>query len=317
MSESIVVKDVSYVKELGRKLSNWGRWGVDDEIGTLNFVTAEKRVEAGRLIVTGKTFDLGLPFDSNGPWQSGSPAHRFNPIHLMSVSPADPMGDADGAFFADDVIIMPLQCGTQWDGLAHVGYDGVFYNDIPLSAVTTRHGATRIAFPKANDRLVSRGVLLDIARLKGVDVLEDGTEITADDLTAAEQLANVEVRSGDVLLVRTGWIQHLLADDRERFLADEAGLGLSTLEWLHEREVAAVALDNWAVDVRPSGVAGSTHPLHLVAIRDMGLTLGEMFTFEELAADCAQDGVYEFLFSGLGLNISNSVGSPVSPLAIK
>lgn len=316
MSASSVVKDIKYVKELGQRLSNWGRWGDDDEIGTLNFVTPQKRVEACKLAVSGKVFDLGMPFDSDGPWSPGPP-HRFNPIHLMSVAPVDPLGDADGAFFADDVIIMPLQCGTQWDGLAHVGYDGVFYNNVPMTAVTTRRGATRLPFGKGIDRLISRGVLLDIPRLKGVGLLEDSTEITADDLTAAEEFAGVQVTSGDILLVRTGFYQHFLAGDRARYVGEEPGLGLSTLEWLHEREVAAVALDNWAVDVRPSGVEGSTHPLHLVALRDMGLTFGEMFNLEDLAADCAQDGVYEFLFTGTGLNISGSVGSPVTPMVIK
>ena len=301
-------------KELGKRLSNWGRWGDDDEIGTLNFVTAEKRVQAGGLIKTGKVFDLGMPFDSKGP-QSG--AFRINPVHAMTRTPLDSLNSPDGMISADDMVTMGLQCATQWDSLAHVGYDGLFYNNTPAHAVNTTVGATRNSFAKCVDRLISRGVLLDIPRLKGVDRLADSTEITAEDLSAAEERQGVKVESGDILLVRTGSYQWFLEGDKAHYMGPEPGLGLSSAEWLHEREVAAVALDNWACEVWPSTVEGSIIPFHMVAIRDIGLTIGEMFNFEELAADCAADGVYECLFSGTGLKITGSVGSPLTPMALK
>lgn len=306
--------DVAGVKELGKKLSNWGRWGDDDEVGTLNFVTPEVRVAAARMIVTGKVFDLGMAFGSSGPFsRPGMP--RFNPIHLMSVSPSDPR--EDDVIAADDVIIMGLQSATQWDGLAHAGYGGRLYNNVPASAVTTRHGATRNSFTALVDRCISRGVLLDIPRLRGVDVLEESAEITADDLDAAADMAGVSVGSGDILLVRTGFYRHFLAGDHERYMGPEPGLGLSTLEWLHDHEVAAVAMDNWGVEVQPSSIDGFGVPFHMVAIREMGLMLGEMFDLEALAEDCAEDGVYEFFFCGTGLKVTNSVGAPVTPMAIK
>jgi kynurenine formamidase len=314
MTETVSTSNLESVKELGQRLSNWGRWGDDDEAGTLNFITPETRVAAARLVVTGRVFDLGMPFDQNGPF-SRAGMGRFNPIHLMSVTAVDPR--TDDVITSDDVIIMPLQCATHWDGLAHAGYDGFFYNGAPASAVTARHGATRVSFAGLNDRFTARGVLLDIPRLKGVDALEAGFPITADDLTAAEELGNVKVRSGDILLLRTGWYQHFAAGDHERFHGSAPGVDISTLEWLYEREVAAIASDNWAVEVMPSTVEGVGVPFHRVAMRDMGLTLGEMFNLEELAEDCAADGVYEFFFSGTGLKISNSVASPVTPLAIK
>jgi kynurenine formamidase len=306
--------EIDDVKELGKRLSNWGRWGDEDEVGTLNFVTPETRIAAGRLIVSGKSYDLGMPFGVDGPfWKAGMA--RFNPIHLITVSPMDPR--PNDVLAADDLIIMGLQSASHWDGLAHAGYDGSFYNDVPPTSVSTRHGAAQNSMAKAMDRLISRGVLLDVARLKGVDVLEESTEITADDLIEAERRQNVTVRSGDVLLVRTGFYRHFLAGDRDRFMGPEPGVGLSTLEWLYEREVAALAMDNWGVEVQPAGVKGWFVPFHMVAIRDMGMMLGENFNLEELAADCAEDGVYEFFFSGTGLNITNSVGSPVTPMAIK
>jgi kynurenine formamidase len=301
--------------ELGKELSNWGRWGDDDEIGTLNFVTPVKRVHAAGLVKTGKNFDLGMPFDKDGPFLPGG--FRINPVHVMTFLPSDTASSPDGVMSADDMVIMGLQAATQWDSLAHVGYGGLFYNNVPASAVNNMAGATRNSFAKAVEHLISRGVLLDIARLKGVDRLDDSYEITSADLSAAEERQGVRVESGDIVLVRTGWYQWFLEGDKAHFMGPEAGLGLDSCRWLHEREVAALALDNWACEVWPSPIAGSNIPFHQVAIRDMGLTLGEMFNFEGLAADCEQDGVWECLFCAPGLKVTGSVGSPITPMALK
>lgn len=301
--------------EVGKKLSNWGRWGADDEIGTLNLVTSEKLVEAAKLVRTGRRIDLGMPFDANGP-QDGS--FRINPVHTMTWTPQDTAGIPDGMISADDMIVMGLQCATQWDGLAHVGYGGFFYNGVPQSAVSPGRGAAKNSFPRVNDHLVSRGVLLDIPRLTGADVLPDSYEITGADLSAAEERQGVRVQPGDILCLRTGWYRYFLDGDKKKFgSGPEAGPGLDALHWFAERDVAAVALDNWAFEVYPSPVEGSVIPVHQAAIRDIGLTIGEMFNFEDLAADCAEDGVHEFLFTGTGLKVTAAVGSPVSPIAIK
>jgi kynurenine formamidase len=301
--------------ELGKELSNWGRWGEDDEIGTLNFVTPGKRVQAAQLVKTGKIFDLGMPFDKNGPFLPGG--FRINPVHVMTFLPSDTAGSPDGMISADDMVIMGLQAATQWDSLAHVGYDGFFYNNVPAGAVNNFLGATRNSFAKSVDRLISRGVLLDVARLKGVDRLEDSYEITAADLSAAEKRQGVRVESGDILLLRTGSYQWFLGGDRAHFMGNEPGPGLDSCRWLYEREVAALAVDNWACEVWPSPIEGGSIPFHQVTIRDMGLTLGEMFNFEDLAADGAEDGVWEFLFCGTGIKVTGGVGSPTTPMAIK
>ena len=301
--------------ELGKELSNWGRWGDDDEIGTLNFVTPQKRVRAAGLVKTGRNFDLGMPFDKDGPFLPGG--FRVNPLHVMTFMPSDTAQAPDGLITADDMVVMGLQAATQWDSLAHVGYDGRFYNDVPVGTVKTTGGATRNSFAKAVEHLISRGVLLDIARLKGVGRLEDRYEITAADLSAAEERQGVRVESGDILLVRTGWYQWFLEGDRAHFMGDEAGPGLDTCRWLHDREVAALALDNWACEIWPSQLPGANIPFHQVAIRDIGLTLGEMFNLEELAADCEADGASEFLFCAPGLKVTGSVGSPITPMALK
>ena len=222
-----------------------------------------------------------------------------------------------GAMAADDVISMPLQAGTQWDALAHVGYDGEIYNGYPATSMTAVDGATKNSFDRVVDRIVGRGVLLDIARLRGVDVMEGGDEITPDDLDRAARTQGVEVRTGDILLVRTGWYQHFLNGNHDTFLGpDEPGMGFSTCAWLHEHQVAAIAADNFAVEVRPSGIEGVLAPVHMVLIRDLGMTLGEMFNLENLSETCARLGRWEFFLSGIGMKVSRSVGSPVNPIAI-
>jgi kynurenine formamidase len=300
-------------QELGKRLSNWGRWGDDDEVGTLNFVTPAKRVQAAQLVKTGKIFDLGMAFDKNGPFLPGG--FRNNPIHLMTFMPSDTAAAPDGMISADDMVIMGLQAATQWDSLAHVGYDGKFYNNVPAAAVNNFVGASKNSFAKSVERLISRGVLLDIARLKGVDRLEDSYEITSDDLSAAEERQGVRVESGDILLLRTGSYQWFLEGDRARFMGNEPGPGWKSAEWMYEREIAAIAVDNWACEVWPSQV-GSI-PFHQVAIRDMGLMIGEMFNLEDLADDCEQDGVWECLFCAPGLKVTGGVGSPITPMALK
>jgi kynurenine formamidase len=300
-------------QELGKRLSNWGRWGDDDEIGTLNFVTPEKRVRAAQLVKTGKIFDLGMAFDKNGPFLPGG--FRNNPIHVMTFMPSDTAAAPDGMISADDMVIMGLQAATQWDSLAHVGYDGKFYNNVPAAAVNNFVGASKNSFAKSVERLISRGVLLDIARLKGVDRLEDSYEITGDDLSAAEERQGVRVESGDILLLRTDSYKWFLEDDRAHFMGNEPGPGWKSAEWMYEREIAAIAVDNWACEVWPSQV-GSI-PFHQVAIRDMGLMIGEMFNLEDLADDCEQDGVWECMFCAPGLKVTGGVGSPITPMALK
>ena len=301
--------------ELGKELSNWGRWGDDDQIGTLNFITPEKLVSAAQLIRTGKVIDCGIPFDKNGPFPPGG--WRLNPQHVFTLLPSDTASSKDGQMAADDMVIMGLQASTQWDGLAHVGYDGFFYNGVPAAAVNNFQGASKNDIAKVAAKLISRGVLLDIAALKGVDALPDSYEITEADVLAAEERQGVRVESGDILLVRTGSYQWFLEGDKAHFMGDEPGPGLDSCRWLYEREVAAIALDNWACEVWPSPIRGGSIPFHQVTIRDMGLTLGEMFNFEELAADCEQDGVSECLFCAPGLKVTGSVGSPITPMALK
>jgi kynurenine formamidase len=303
-----------FFKQLGERLSNWSRWGPDDQLGTLNFITDEARRDAAGLIRSGRTFDLSMTFDSEGPQKHGLTAGRFDPIHLMITLPTESTRPA-GIAFADDAIMMPLQCASQWDSLAHAGY---LYNGVPMTEVTATDGALRNSIDKVVASLVGRGVLLDIARLRGVDCLEAGSAIMPDELAAAAAAQGVSIRSGDIVLIRSGWYQHVHAGDHATYMqAEVPGLDVSCCEWLHENEIAAVGSDTYCVERKPSGQPGVTHPVHMVLIRDLGMTLGEMFDFEELAADCAADGNWDFFFTGIPLKLARCVGSPVSPVAIR
>jgi len=303
------------VRALARKVSNWGRWGKDDERGTVNFITPEVVRRAAACVKRGHVFSLGLAFGADGP-QIGQ-GGRLNPIHLMSATAGAVGTDADGFRYADDVIIMPLQCATQWDSLAHVHYGGQLYNGFPAATITSA-GAARNAIDKVGNGIVSRGVLLDLARVAGIDRLPPGRVITPDDLENAERAQSVRAERGDVLLIRTGHLGVFKKDgDRVGYMRQMPGLGIDCVPWLHAREIAALATDTNAVEVIPFEDPATPLPVHLLCIRDMGLTLGEMFDLDELAADCATDGIWEFFFSAPPLKVTGGVGSPLNPLAVK
>lgn len=301
-------------RSLGKRLSNWGRWGKDDERGTTNFITPERIAAAATLIRTGKVFDLGIPFGADGP-QSGA-GGRINPILLVSETGADQQ--FPGAFhYADDYIFMPLQAASQWDALAHVHYDGYLYNGFPASAVSA-HGARHCGIDKQGKGIAGRGVLLDIARFKDKKWLEMGELITPDDLDACARAHGVKFKSGDILLIRTGWRRKFIEErNASEWMKGEPGIGVACCEWLARNETAVVCCDNIAVEVLPGEIEGEILPVHMVLLRDMGMTLGEILDFEELADDCAQDGIYEFFFCGPPIKFSRALGSPINPLAMK
>ncbi|MFT3777884.1 MAG: cyclase family protein [Ottowia sp.] len=313
--------DQKVLEETARKVSNWNRWGPDDEIGTLNFVTPEDIVKATALVKRGKSFALALPFDQNGPQNAGGWGMRFNPIHTMTATGTDAVtgqqGMAGGGY-ADDIVTMPLQCGTQWDGLGHVFFRDKMWNGYHAKLVDAM-GAAKNGIEKTRSGMVGRGVLLDIARYKGADYLEPGYGISNADLEGCAKAQGVEVRRGDFLICRTGIMEQCLAEADWGSYAGGAspGMRFETAEWLHAREVAAIATDTWGCEVIPNETTVTFQPWHQMVIPMMGITMGEIFYLEELAKDCAADGVYEFLFVAPTLPITGAVGSPVNPQAIK
>lgn len=305
------------VRAVAKRVSNWGRWGADDERGTLNLVTPEVVRRGAGCVRTGRVFSLGLAFGADGP-QSGTVVGRFNPQHYMTAIGA-PFGTPGGFHYSDDVVCMPLQCATQWDSLAHVHYDDLLYNGVPAKEALSVAGAARNGIDKlAEGGIASRGVLLDLARARGVARLAPGTAVSPADLDAALAKQKVELLPGDVLCLRTGHLAVFREDgDRETYLWQGPGLGMACAEWLRERDVAAVCADNTAVEVMPCEDPEVFYPLHLLCIRDMGLPFGEMFDLDALAAACAADGVWDFFFSAPPLKVTGGIGSPVNPLAIR
>lgn len=300
--------------ELARRVNNWGRWGSDDERGTLNFITPEVVRRGVQTVRTAKTFSLALPLDADGP-QTGMIPGRLNPLRTMLAINAPLSGDPGAFCSSDDVVIMGLQAATHWDALTHVSYDGRIYNGFPADSITAA-GAAHCGIDKVGV-LASRGVLLDVARARGVGRLDPGYAITAEDLDAAEELAKTAVRAGDVVLVRTGQVAALARGERQGYAFPSPGLSTHTVPWLHEREVAAVATDNLTLEVFPSERDDALLPVHLLHLVEMGLTQGQNFDLEALSTDCADDGAYDFFLEASPEPFTRGLGSPVNPVAVK
>jgi len=305
------------------RLSRWGMWGEDDELGAMNLVGPEQVRAAAALVRDGRVISMSLPYDQAGPQPGGL---RQNPLLVTTATGTDHLagrqrkslasfGARPGFGFSDDMVIMPTQSGTQWDSLAHIFHRGQMWNGYS-AADHSAAGAARNGIQKWADRLVLRGVLVDVAGLRGVDALEPGYAVSVEDIEECLQAQRVTVSRGDALVVRTG---HLGA--RRHAWGDYAGgsapgLSLHTAPWLHEREVAAIVSDTWGVEVRPNEI-DHFQPLHTVALVHMGLAFGEIFDLDALAADCAADGRYEFMLAASPLPITGAVGSPVGAVAIK
>jgi len=311
---------------LARRYNNWGKWGKDDELGTLNYVTSETRRSAAKEVKEGKVFSLAIPLDAKGP-QRGA-GGRFNPMLLMTRDGGDAITGAYSSDWlggaeketrsTDEVIIMPTQGGTHWDSLAHVIHKDVMYNGRSASEVSST-GAKKNGILASRDKIVGRGVLLDIPRFRKKAWLAPGEGITGSVLEEAAEKQSVKVLPGDIVLVRTG---HLAAarkrgawDDYAG--GDQPGLSIDALDWIAKKKVAAVGTDTWGFEVQPFEVKEVHIPFHVLAIVYMGLTLGEIFDLEELAKDCSSDNSYSFFLSAQPLPFTKGVASPINPIAMK
>jgi kynurenine formamidase len=307
------------IDTLASRLSNWGRWGPDDQLGALNLVTEEKRLEAASCIRAGAVHSLGLELRHDLPQPPGS--GRLNPQLLMTDTGTDVWARQEPMGGSDDVLTMSVHAATHWDSLAHIFHRGWMYNERPCYAVTSKGAEFNDIVPVAR-KMVTRGVLVDVARHRGVQTLDPGYLITLADLEASLAEQRVEVFSGDVLLIRTGHLGRIRAcGDWAAFteVSGEApcepGIGVDCLTWMHERGVVGVACDNWAVEWL-SG-PGAAYPVHQIALVHMGMLLGEIFELDELAAACAVDRRYDFMLAAGPLPIRGGVGGPVNPMAIR
>jgi kynurenine formamidase len=302
--------------EAAARVNNWGRWGEGDQLGTLNLITPEVVRRAAGCVRSGKRFSLAWPLSFAENLQRGNIPGR-NVLRTMTAIDDAMLGDRSLFCTSDDVVTMGMQVATHWDGLAHVSYDGRMYNGVSPSTVTAA-GATQLGIHHVRS-IVSRGVLLDVARTRGVEKLDAGYGLTPEDLDAAVAAAGVAVESGDVVLVRTGQMSLVRGrrPDRDAYAMESSGFSWRCADWFHAHDVAAVAVDNLTFDPYPPEDPAAFFPAHLLHIVEMGLTQGQNWDLDALAEDCAADGVYAFLLDASPLPFTNAVGSPVNPVAVK
>ncbi|WP_254545794.1 cyclase family protein [Halomarina pelagica] len=305
--------------------SNWGRWGDDDEVGALNYLTEEEVLRGVRAVEHGKTFTLGLPIGRPGgdpvwPGRSGADHYMELDKGHFEAGKVDVPGAA-GLEYADDVVYMFLQGTTQFDALGHVWYDDRLYNG--FDAGTTKGGMEYCSIePMAEHGVVGRGVLLDVARHRGRDRLDRGERITLDELLDCADEQGVEIEKRDVPIIRTGWIELFYEEGADAFYGDEfaePGITYSRdlVEWFHGMEIPAFGTDTVANEQTVSDETETILPLHGALLRDQGVAFNEINRLDELAADCDDDGKYDFLYVGAPLKIVGGTGSPVNPIAIK
>lgn len=303
-------------------LSNWGRWGDDDELGTLNLISPAKRIAATQLVRVGRTvscaWDIGGPPPADQPF--GPPA-RF--MVATGQGLADPHrvtspwrpGDRSSGALEHLGLVYHGHTVTHIDGLSHIFWDGRMYNGKPAELVTSTLGATHHAITALRDGVVTRGVLLDVAGNRGVDWLEPGEAVHPSDLEACETSGGMRVEEGDVIMLRTGYgkkVRDKGGDEVAR--VGRAGWHASCLPWFRERSVSVIACDT-AQDAQPSGYKTVRGPIHAVGIVAMGLWLLDNCDLEELAKTCSELGRYEFLFTLAPLRWVGATGSPANPLA--
>jgi kynurenine formamidase len=301
--------------------TNWGRWGADDEVGAINLLTPELVLAAVGTVKSGKVFTLGSEFGTGADpvWPGRAQTQRYNTQDRSSYIAGKKVTNPGGTEYADDFVAMFLQGATHYDGLGHVWYDDQIYNGYP--AHTTTVGLAKASvLPIARKGIVARGVLLDIARHAGKDWLDKATAIELSDVLACLEAQKVEMTPGSVLLVRTGEIGSFAQRDPQEFYADfiEPGLNFSPelVQWFADNEIVSLATDTIGNErtIHPSGAA---FVLHAALMRNLGIAFAEILSLDELAADCADDGQYDFLYVAAPLKVAQATGAPVNPMAIK
>ncbi|MFE7386531.1 cyclase family protein [Streptomyces sp. NPDC057582] len=299
--------------EIAKRVNNWGRWGADDEIGTLNLITDAVVRDAAATVRTGQRIPLALPLQQDGV-QSGLIPGRVNPLHAMVQINQELFGPGTVAT-SDDVVTLGLQAATHWDALTHASHSGKIYNGRPATTVTAHGGAEFSGIDKP-PHLVSRGVLLDVARAHGVDRLPGDHAVTPEDLDAAEEFAGIRVRAGDIVLVRTGQVQVYLAGDKHAYAYPSPGLSIRTPEWFHARDVAAVASDTLTFEIFPAEIEDLWLGVHALDLVEMGMLQGQNWNLETLSTACAEERRYGFLLSAMPEPFVGATGTPVAPVAL-
>ena len=281
------------------------KWGAADERGAANYMSAATVANAARLIRSGEVFELGWTLSSDIPLFG---TRRFD---LTTKRTSGPMG-TNKRISNEELVVSEIgQVGTQFDMFSHQGIDGLLYNCFKSDEVATRNGFTKLGVDKIG-MLFTRGVLIDVAALKGVDVLPSGYEITVADLHAALSRQGLSLQPGDAALINSGYSK-LWGVDNARYNRDTPGIGAPAAEWLASQEVMLIGADTFAVEVAPNPDKNISLPVHQIALAVNGIFLLENLKLHELAAAKA----YEFALILQPLKIKGGTGSTVAPVAVR
>ena len=280
-------------------VSNWGRWGTEDHIGALNLITPEVILNAAGLIKKGKVYSLAVPLERNG--------HQHAPFHkTWKVTFTTPTPNVN---FTEDVLTIDTHSGTHIDSLGHSWAEGQFYNGYSEEQVF-KSGVRKIGIDQVK-AIVGRGVMLDIPRYRGIEHMDAAEVVTGEELDAVAASQGVEIQPGDVLLFRTGW-HTVFYKDYELWSSGVPGPDGSLAPWLRERDVCAIGADQPTVEVNSPDGGDGYSLLHRYALRDLGVYLLENMNLEEIA----RDKVYEFMFVGAPLPLTEASGTPWNPVAL-
>jgi kynurenine formamidase len=281
------------------------RWGAEDQRGAANRMTPAKTLEAKDLIKTGMIYQLGRVYEAGMP--------MFGTRHYsLRIPQAFQMPGSNHPIYHDELISGELgQIGTQFDGLGHMGIGDLFYNGNNRNDFAKPEGLSKLGIENVGP-LVTRGVLIDVAKFKEVSQLKSGYEITAADLQGALKKQSIDIRPGDVALIHTGW-GSLWMKDNNQYSQGAPGIGLGAAQFLADKEVIVVGSDNWGIEVSPNPDASLNVPVHQLLIARNGIYLHENLNTEELA----RDGVYEFAYVYAPLRLKGATGSPGNPIAIR
>ncbi len=295
-------------------LKNWGRWGPDDERGTLNYITPENVQAAAGLVRSGRSVSMAIPINTVAGPDNPNPA-----LHYMSTTHDVDVGSGELLRFATDFLGIQFHgdCHTHIDALCHIAYRGKLYNGRPAAMVTSR-GAPGLDITAFAHGIVGRGVLIDIPRLRGVKWLEPGEAVTREEIEAAEASVGVRLSEGDIMVFRTGHHRRRLelgAWDVGYTGEGRAGLDPYSLTLLHERRVA-VFLPDGDGEVVPGPMKEIQYPIHPLQVAAMGMTVADSLQFEELAQVCEEEGRWEFMVVVAPLRLPKATGSPFNPIAV-
>jgi len=293
------------IDRIMKELSNWGRWGKDDQLGAMNLITPAKRKQAAALVKEGVSISLAR--DTNTQTAQDNPQPYEHSMTLSGVGNR-------GQFSLDKIgVSFHGYQHTHLDALCHMFWQGKMYNGFSQEEVT-KDGASKLSIANLKQGVFTRGILIDLPRLKGVAYLEPGTAIYPEDLEAWEKKTKIKITPGDVIFVRTGRWARRAAVGPWDVSRNSAGLHASCAKWIRQRDVAIIGSDV-ASDLLPSGIEGVSHPIHQLVLVAMGVYIFDNCDLEALSEACDKRNRWDFLLTASPIAVAGGTGSPLNPIA--